>query len=194
MKHEGDNKSLYGFLVVTGRLAMIKTSTSGKELVVELLPAKDIFGLLLTLSHRELSEQLSARAQTVSKVMWVPIRNLTPMLHAHPFLYEQFVAHLLDSLQSSYRISRGLAHDRVEVRIATVLSILVNKFAKVHSSPQDHTIDVTRQQLADLTGTTVETAIRVTRAMQRDGVIDIKKPGIIHVLSSPKLQKMSEGE
>lgn len=189
---EGDEKSRYGFIVVSGRLAMIKTSINGKELVVELLPPGDIFGLILTLALEQLPAQLSARAQSNSKVLWVPVGALTSILNAHPTIYKDFVAHLSESLQSSYRMSRGLAHDRVEVRIAAILSNLALKFARVLPASQDYTIDITRQQLADLTGTTTESAIRITRAMQHSRLIDIERPGTVRVLDLKALQGIAE--
>ena len=105
---------------------------------------------------------------------------------------KDYVAHLILCLQSSYSLSRGLAHDRVEVRIASVLSSLALKFAK--SSPADgsYTIKFTRHVLADITGTTTETAIRVTRAMQRAGLIDIKLPGVIRILNQKALSEIVE--
>lgn len=190
---EGDEESAYGFIVASGLLAMIKTSLSGKELIVELLQANDIFGMLLTLAGDKLPAQLSARSLGHSQVLWLPIKNFARLLSNHPALFSNFTAHLLLCLQSSYRLSRGLAHDRVEVRIAAVLSSLALKFAA--SDSIDHTsftVKFTRQQIADLMGTTPETAIRVTRAMQRQGLIDIKRPGIIRIVKLHALQAMVE--
>ena len=191
---EGDDESLYGFIVVSGRLSMMKTSINGKELVVELLGPGDIFGLLLTLTLEKSLAELSARAQSVSEVLWIPVKNLLPALNAHPKIYREIISYLLHSLQSSYRISRGLAHDRVEVRIAALLSVLVQKFSRPPPEAKDFTVDITRQQIADLTGTTPETAIRVTRSMQRDGLIDISHPGIVRVLKLDALNEIAEGQ
>ena len=137
--------------------------------------------------------QLSARAQSKSIVLWVPILELTYVLNAHPEIYKNVVAHLFRCLQSSYRISRGLAHDQVDVRIATVLVSLSLKFSRPLPALQDNTIDITRQQLADLTGTTPETANRVTRQMQRDGLIYLNPPGVIRVLDFVALQTLANG-
>lgn len=190
---EGDEESLYGFIVATGSLAMLKTSPNGKELIVELLQSGDIFGMLVMLAAEKLPSQLSARALQSSKVLWVPISEFMRLLGSHPVLFKEFTAHLLLCLQSSYRLSRGLAHDRVEVRIAAVLTSLALKFGKRAPGDESNTIKFTRQQIADLTGTTPETAIRVTRAMQRNGHIDIKRPGIIRILDLKALEALVEG-
>lgn len=189
---EGEEESLNGFIVTSGRFAMLKTSPSGKELIVELLQTGDCFGLLLALAAEKLPSQLSARAIQDSKVLWMPIRHFLQLLKDRPILFKDLSAHLVLCLQSSYRLSRGLAHDRVEVRIAAVLSSLALKFANQAPPDKPLTIAFTRQQLADLTGTTPETAIRVTRAMQRDGIIDISRPGIIRIVNLDALGELAE--
>ena len=192
LNNEGEEANSHGFVVVSGTIAMTKTSTSGKELIVELLQSTDIFGLLLTLGAERLPEQLSARALQRSKVIWIPLKDFTYLLNHQPLLFKDFVAHLLLCLQSSYRLSRGLAHDRVEVRIAAVLGSLILKFSKQTLTDMVPTVHFTRQQLADLTGTTPETAIRVTRAMQRDGIIDIKRPGIIRIIKPNAIHELAD--
>ena len=192
--NEGDELSEHGYIVVTGRLALMKTSMSGKELVVELLARGDILGLLIMLSLEGLPEQVSIRAQTNSQILWVSTKVLNRILDSHPVVYREFVAHLLYILQSSFRLARGLAHDRVEVRIATLLTHIAGKFSRPSILPDDCTIDITRQQIADLVGTTAETAIRVTRSMQRSKFIDIRQPGVVHLIDFNALQVIAEGE
>jgi CRP-like cAMP-binding protein len=189
---EGDSECPSGFIVESGRLSMIKTSASGKELVVELLAPGDIFGLVEMLSPDALPLQLSSRAQLGSRVLWVPVKSLSSILDAHPTTYKGLVDHVLRRLQLSYCISRGLAHDKVEVRIASILSTLALKFSRRLPAPQNQTIDITRQQIADLTGTTPETAIRVTRSMQNSGLIDITRPGVVRVMDLAALQELAE--
>ena len=192
INNEGDEQGLSGFIVVSGRIAMMKNSIGGKEFVVELLTSGDLFALLLKLSFELLPLQLSARAQSKSTILWLPIQTLTALLELHPRIYQELVAHLLLCLQSSYAISRGLAHDRVEVRIASILTSLALKYSRQPSLVDDYTIDITRQQLADLTGTTSESAIRVTREMQRNKLIDISRPGVILVLDMEGLMALAE--
>lgn len=189
---EGDPSNPYGFIVVSGCIAMSKTSGSGKVLVVELLQSGDVFGLLLMLALEKHPAQLSAQSIPASKVLWMPIALFNQLLSEHPDLFQMHVAHLLRCLQSSYNLARGLAHDRVEVRIAAVLSSLALKFANLKSSDKCTSVRFTRQQLANLTGTTGETAIRVTRTMQRDGMIDIARPGIIRILDLDGLHRMAQ--
>lgn len=189
---EGDLECASGYIVESGRLSMMKTSLSGKELVVELLAPGDIFGIVELLSDKSIPLQLSSRAQIKSRVLWVPVKALSSLLDVHPATYKGLLEHVLRRLDLSYCISRGLAHDRVEVRIASILSTLALKFSRRLPAIQNLTIDITRQQIADLTGTTPETAIRVTRLMQENGMIDINKPGVVKVVDLNALQELAE--
>lgn len=179
-----------GFIVASGRLAVLKNSRSGRELVVELLSAGDIFGLLVALER--LPAQLSIRAQARSDVPWIPAPALASLLATHTEIYNYFLIHLLRCLQSSYSLARGLAHDRVDVRIAAVLSSLSIKYPRIPQSEHECVIDITRQQIAELTGTTSETAIRVTRALHKKKLIDTSHPGMIRILDSEGLLDIVE--
>jgi CRP-like cAMP-binding protein/CheY-like chemotaxis protein len=183
-----DDPDVEGFLVLSGRVAMLKTSSSGRQLIVELLPPGDIFGLIVAIDHE--SYPLTARSQVASEIMWVPRGLLLQFLERYPEWYQAFVNVISERLSRSYGFSRALAHDRVEVRIASTLLALVPRFGTSPSSGglQHSRIAITRQELADLTGTSVETAIRVTKSMERQGLLDLKEAGVVKILDIESLQ------
>lgn len=191
---EGDEEGLYGFIVVVGRLALTRTSINGRELTLELLGPGDTYGLFPIPESVHHILPVSIRAQVATHLLLIPTKNLVATLNAHPLIYREITQELLNSLEATRQVSRSLAHDRVEVRIALALSRLALKFARTAVKVHDKTIDITRQQIADLTGTTSETAIRVTRAMQRNGIIDVRHPGVVRILDMKRLLALSHGE
>lgn len=189
---EGDQDEA-SFIVISGRFAMTKTAVSGKELIVELLGPGDFFGLLFAIE--DLPAQLSARAQNDSEILWIQTSLLQSVLKENPALYKGFAEYLSHCLHLSHNLSHGLAHDNVRVRIASLLLSLVAKFARIKkevSSPI--VIDITRKQIADLTGTTPETATRVTRMMHNDGVINCGNPGVLRIIDVDALKKIAAEE
>jgi CRP/FNR family transcriptional regulator len=195
---EGEEEPYSSFVVVSGRVAMLKSSLSGKELIVHLLESTDVFSLLLLLEGEGQPAQLSARAMSTTTVLWVPVAQFRSVINGHPGLFRELMAHLLSTLQTSYRLCLGLAHDHVDVRIATALSMLAQKIGKSNGigssgAGREYTVNLTRQQLADLTGTTSETAIRVTRAMHKQGLLDICRPGVIRIPSLKLLEEVAQG-
>jgi CRP-like cAMP-binding protein len=72
--------------------------------------------------------------------------------------------------------------------VAALLA-LAPRFGRPAASSDQTRIFLTRKELADLTGTTPETAIRVTKNLEREGLLDLTKPGVIKILS---LQQLGE--
>lgn len=185
--YEGE-ETWTSFIVMSGRVALVKTSMNGKELIVELLPPGDLFSLIMAIQQDPAS--LTARAQVDSQILKIPTANFLMILDQHAELYRSFVEEMAQRLRSSHDFARGLAHDRVEVRIASALCALVPRFAK--NEDEAYTIMMTRQEIADLTGTTPETAIRTTKAMERLELLSLERPGVIKVLDLEGLQELAE--
>lgn len=187
---EGDQEEA-SFIVVSGRFAMTRTSAGGKELVVQLLGPGDFVGLIFALD--KLPSQLSVRAQCTSEVLWIHTAALLRILKTNPILYKGFTEHLAECLHLSHSVSHGLAHNSVRVRIAALLLSLIAKFSRVRNETSSPiVIDITRQQIADLTGTTPETAIRVTRAMHAEKIINVSSPGVLRILDTEALRKITQ--
>lgn len=190
LAYEGD-VATSAFIVTSGRVAMVKTSASGRELIVELMAPGDLFALISQFEKSPAA--LSARAQIDTEVVWVPKANLGLILEDHPEIYKSFAGTIAERLRRSHEVSRGLAHDRVETRIAVALKSLVPSFARAAAKDDIFTVDITRQEVADLTGTTPETAIRTTKAMERDGILDLSRPGVIRILDLDKVSELADG-
>lgn len=190
LAYEGD-VATSAFIVTSGRVAMVKTSASGRELIVELMAPGDLFALISQFEKSPAT--LSARAQIDTEVVWIPKANLGLILEDHPEIYKSFATTISERLRRSHEVSRGLAHDRVETRIAVALKSLVPSFARTATKDNIFTVDITRQEVADLTGTTPETAIRTTKAMERDGILDLSRPGVIRILNLKRVADLAEG-
>ncbi|NJW55513.1 helix-turn-helix domain-containing protein, partial [Salinimicrobium oceani] len=61
-----------------------------------------------------------------------------------------------------------------EHRILRIIDYLKQHVGKVEGK-FDYRLDLTRQQLADLTGLRVETVIRATKSLEKKGELQIKK-------------------
>ena len=78
---------------------------------------------------------------------------------------------------------RDLAGERVEQRIAGILIMLSSKFG-----PE---LPFTRQEIADMAGTTIETTIRTMTRFKENGIIKSTR-GRITVLDKNSLRTISE--
>lgn len=178
-----------GYVVVEGRVALIKSSPNGKELIVELLPRGEMFGVVAIIEDRPYP--LSARAQVPSVVVGIPRSAVRPLFVKHPGLQQGFFELITNRLRGSHNLARTLAHDRVEARVASVLLAAIPKFADAKG--RDF-ISIGRQELADLCGTTIETASRVTKALEREQVLDLSEQGVVGVKDVGALQALCDAD
>lgn len=183
-----EQEGVDGFIVMEGRVAMKKASDSGKELVVEFLPAGSIFGLAVALAWDPYP--VNAVSQSKSKVLWIPREAIKSTLLQYPEYNEQVLRDVFARLRSSHNVSRALAHDRVEVRLVSTLLALLPE----HRT-SDHYVDtifITRQELADAAGTTLETTVRVTKALERQELLNLSSRGKITIPSKERLLGLLE--
>lgn len=167
-----------GYVVLSGRVAMVKSSSSGREMIMELLPAGEFFGVVVLLENRPFP--LSARAQSNADILVIPRAAIANIANSNPHIFQGFLNVVSQRLQTAHNVARSLAHDKVEVRIASALLALVERDVA--------SIQIGRQELADLTGTTIETASRICKLWERDGVIGLPSLGMIDVLDRESLQ------
>ncbi|MCB0338429.1 MAG: response regulator [Bdellovibrionales bacterium] len=176
--YEGES-DVNAFLVATGRVVMLKSSASGKELIVDFVPPGDIFPLAVAMEEGDYP--LSAKTQIDSKILYVPKSALRLVLEDFPKAYRTVSAQIARRLRESFDMARRLAHERVEVRVASALLGLHERLGIKSPCEEAFVLELTRKELADLTGTTPETASRVSKAMESDGLIDLNQAGIVIV-------------
>jgi len=186
MIHE-NNSDVPHFVVVDGRISCIKFSSNGKELVVSTLGPGDAYALFLALNNEPFP--FTVRAERDSQIICIDPKILNEVCSRHPEMYKEISELVIERVNEADEFSRQIAHEKVEVRIAAVLNSLLGKFGKFSVETQRYTIGLTRLELANLVGTTPETAIRVTKAMEAEHILALGTPGIIHVIQRDLLEK-----
>lgn len=186
--HEGDSH-MSAFIVASGRIALLKTTSSGKELTVGLLPPGDVFSVAISLDDTPSSYTMVAHGD--SNILTMSTTLIRVLLSDFPHLYKEFHEEVKERLDRSHDFSLRLAHESVEVRIATALLELVSDFGSSKQGDDFYIVHVTRQQLAQIAGTTIETAIRSTRSMEKDGILDLSQPALIKIIDLKMLQRIS---
>lgn len=175
-----------GFVIISGRFSTVKSTEAGKELTIELLSASDLTGILIGLDDQV--SNFSVRAQVDSRVLWILTEPLRQLMKERPELYSDLLNVSNERVRRFGELALSLAHSRVEERIVRTLLALAPRFGKGTSQEGQVRLFLTRKELADLTGTTPETAIRATKAMEREGLLDLTYAGIIKILSVEKFR------
>ena len=103
-------------------------------------------------------------------VVWrIPATLARELCQKHPFLRVAILEQVASRLRGAHERLQSLALEPVEQRLARLLLTLANKVGRQRDGVV--VVNATRQELADMIGTTVETTIRLTTKWQRAGII-----------------------
>lgn len=162
----------------SGQVRIGKTSPNGRVTTLEVVGAGEMFGALDALS----SEVYPATAEAVvDSVAWcVPRRVVAGLVVERPELGLEILGVVSKRLRDAHERLRSFAHDPVPTRLARALL----------DAARAGDARVTRRALAEAAGTTVETAIRVLRRFEREGLIR-GEVGIVHLVDAEALRRVA---
>jgi CRP/FNR family transcriptional regulator len=186
--YEGDPPTAV-YIVTAGQVKRVKHSEVGKDIILEVVGPDALLGEMAALSD----QPQDASAQTLDEVTaWrVDVDDFRRLVARQPALAETVIATLSRRLREAQDEIRSLTVERVERRIARTLL----KLAKTVGHREGRTfildLPLTRQDIAEMTGTTVETAIRVMSKWRRAGIVDTINSHIV-LLDPHRLIAISE--
>ena len=156
-------------LVRTGRVKIVRASRGGKEVVLELLGPGEPFGGVAVIERRPYPA--SAQATEPSVVLKIAREPIVALTERHPGIIREMALMIGRRLRAAHDSVRSLAADPVEARLAAALLRLAERDGQ--RGPRGITLPyhLTRQSLADMTGTTVETAIRIISRWQKERLV-----------------------
>jgi len=99
----------------------------------------------------------------------VPAATVRDLCLKYPTLRATILEQVTTRLREAHEKLRSVALERVEQRLARMLLTLAEKIGQAEKGIVR--LSVTRQELADMIGTTVETTIRITTKWQSQGII-----------------------
>jgi CRP/FNR family transcriptional regulator, nitrogen oxide reductase regulator len=176
--HEGEDATDV-WVVVTGQVELVKLTTKGHEFMIELAIPQDLFGAVF---YAECPRYpVTAVAMQPSRVLHFPIREMHELLARNPRFMKEVLADTCLRLCHAQHM-RGLTIEDVPKRIAGALVYLFEKFG-----PE---IPESRVTLAKLAGTTVESAIRMSRQLVEARIIATER-GKIQILSPKDLYEFA---
>jgi CRP-like cAMP-binding protein len=134
----------------------------------------------------------TAQAMEATTTLSLARQDYAQLVQNNPTLAWSLIEELGRRLQSAHETIRSLAVEKVEQRIARLLLRLAAAAGEKRGDAVVINVRVTRQEIADMVGTTVETAIRVMSKLRRLGLVDSKR-GLIRILRAHQLVLLADG-
>jgi CRP/FNR family transcriptional regulator, polysaccharide utilization system transcription regulator len=173
------------FVCITSGLAKIYIEGYGKNLILALVKSVDyIFGPGIYVDNRH---YYTASAVEDSTACLVDVTIFKKLIRENPDFAEEFIKRV--SLQSIFNFNQviSLTQKQMHGRIADVLFYLTDKI--YCQNPFELTIS--RQDLADLSGMSKESAIRILKEFKEEGILTVDG-NVLEILNPKQLRQISE--
>jgi CRP-like cAMP-binding protein len=164
---EGEPSS-YLYAIKEGKVKVLRDLPTGKRIVFEVLAAGDICGASALLAGTQIA---SAQAVEETKVYILSREDFLFLLDKHRGLAKEIIVFLGEKLVKLHEMIINLVSGKVEQRIASLLLGLSERHGSSVSKGTRINICLTRQDIADIVGTTVETTIRVMSKFKKQGIV-----------------------
>lgn len=174
------------YVIKQGKVKITKGSSSGKEVVLDVVSTGEICGGSSVYSQINPASALAAE-EVIS--YGLSKKDFLQLLETYPHLSTQFIMYLGQKLMKAHEMMMSLVASSVEKRIAALLVGLCEKHGSVVEQGIRINLRLTRQDIADIVGTTVETAIRVMSKFRKQGILTTDSKHIV-VISKEKLGRL----
>jgi CRP/FNR family transcriptional regulator len=173
---EGDAPESF-VTVLDGRVKVYKRTAAGKDVILQILGPGDPIGAVAVYERRPYPA--SAQAIEPTTCLVVPRQPFLKLLEQSPSLVLGVLSGLtLRLIELTDRLT-ALTGSGVESRVANLFLKLTDEFGQERPVGVFVPFRLSRQELADLTGTTIETCIRIMSRWNKEGILLTRPDGFV---------------
>ncbi len=178
------------FLLLHGRLRVTQVTAAGEQIVVRFVNPGDIFGVAMALG-RDTYPGTSTAVVDCLALLW-PSAVWPQLIGRHPQLAANAMRMIGGRLQEAHQRLREISTEDVERRVAHAILRLADEAG--HPAPEGVQIDfpLSRQDIAEMTATTLHTVSRIMSAWEAAGIIESGRQRVV-VRDKARLQTIAAG-
>lgn len=184
---EGD-PSDYFYVVTSGRVKVFKVTAAGKDVILEIFGVGDPLGAVAV--YEGWPFPASAAAIEHATCVLIARQAFFALLEEYPTLVRGLLLGLTHRLVELQNRLVELTGGRVEPRFARLFLKLAKESGRDERGGVFVPVTLSRQELADMTGTTIETAIRIMSRWGKQQLVRTEKDGFV-VVDAARLEELS---
>jgi CRP/FNR family transcriptional regulator len=165
---EGDESSTC-YVVRSGHVRAVREHTDGRTITLATFGPGDIFGELAMFDDERRSATIEAIEQT--EAIAILAGDMRRLLREHPDITVKLLSSLVQRLRQTNERLTAQSFQTVQSRVATVLFQLVQAARAEGAADADVLITSTQAELAQLAGSSRESASRFLAVLERAGII-----------------------
>ena len=184
--NEGDAAD-YSYSVVSGVVRLCKHTADGRRQIAQFLLPGDFFSFMDMDEH-----SFTAEAADDTVVACYPRRQIERMTEERPPLRRYFSSLLARRVKDVQNHLVTLGRQTAKEKVASFLVMLIERTGAEEGSRID--LPMSRQDIADFLGLTIETVCRMLTSMKRSRLIDLPGTHELIMRDSDRLYALAEGD
>ena len=173
------------FVLQEGSVKLTLTDADGREQIIGLPSPGQLLGFN---SVDEQAYAYTATALTSAAVCKIRHRDMLEILHQNPNVAVRTIAMLNEELAQARSLIHILGQKSAVEKVATFVLLLERHSPSAEN--QTIALPLSRQEMAELLGLTVETVSRLMSEFKRDGLLEAPR-GYVRILDRDKLRKLA---
>jgi CRP-like cAMP-binding protein len=182
---EGDPCS-HCFRVLSGAVRLYKATVDGRRQLIDFLVAGDCFGLLGA------RHTCSVEAISHTTLIRTPRASLAATVRARPDLAERLIERAAAELARAHEQMLLLGRKNAQEKVASLLLDLARRLGANPTRPAFR-LPISRQEMADQLGLTIETVSRTITHLREEGLIALQTPHEIVLRRPAELAALADG-
>lgn len=174
------------FVLTEGCMKIYKLLADGRRQITGFLFPSDFLGLAMQNQYA-----YSAEAVTPSMLCRFARDKLEKLLDEFPQLERRLLGIASNELAAAQDQMLLLGRKTASEKLATFLALLERRAVRRGGAPGRAELPMTRADIADYIGLTIETVSRCFTKLRRQGLIDISKPPIVEFLDPAALLELA---
>jgi CRP-like cAMP-binding protein len=157
------------YLLLSGHIRVVQTTAEGHQVVARYIDQGEWFGIAVAMGRDTYPATAMAAVDCVA-LSWP--NNVWPDLQSsHPSLIAGAYQTIGSRLQDTQARVMEMSTEQVEQRIAHTILRLVKQSGRKTESGIEIDFPITRQDIAEMTGTTLHTVSRILSSWEDDGLV-----------------------
>ena len=166
---EGAEAHFY-YQLVSGSVRWVNVFDDGREFIQTMVEPGECFGELALFDDQDYVA--TAIANEPSIIIRLDKDSFQRLLKSDSEIHFEFTRQLVKEMRFKFLLVRELAQPDPEHRLMTLISYFKKTGRNI--SLNQKKVQLTRQQIADMTGLRVETVIRAVKALERKGFLSVQ--------------------
>ncbi|AHN48030.1 nnrR [Brucella suis bv. 1 str. S2] len=187
---QGEEARLF-YLLVQGRLKVMQVTADGQQLIVRVVNPGEFFGFAMALGREDYPGTPLAVVDC-SVIAW-SMEMMTAFMTSNPALAVNTMQMIGRRLDAAHSRIREISTQEVEQHVAHAVLRLVRETGIQEDTGLRIDFPVSRQDIAELTGTTLHTVSRIVSQWQSKGWVEGGRQSLL-VRDLRRLRQIAEGE